>query len=350
MPTRFLSQAALERLDSFPEEIAADQLAAYFRLDRGELAFVREQRGAESQLGIAVQLCALRWLGFVPTSLVDAPVEAIDCLAAQLDLPARAIVDYAVRERTGRDHGVLARDRLGFRLCTEQETDRLRGWLVDQALERDKPTLLVQRACEELRARRIERPSLDRLVRLIAWAREHAHERTYELLSPVLTAQLQQALEELLVVAPGRTGRTPRSWLRSRPTSLSPGALRRELEAGVSRRADRCWSSRSRCAGAEPAGVAGAARRPLEQPGARADGSGSPLPGARVCFCAEMLERTTDDALEVFDRALGRLDRSAQREQQDLRRWHGRQTEATVRRFIEIARIVLEAQARITST
>lgn len=67
-------------------------------------------------------------------------------------------------------------------------------------------------------------------MRLIAWAREHAHERTYELLSPVLTQKLRHALGEMLIVGAERSGRTPLSWLRSRPTPLSPRALRRELD------------------------------------------------------------------------------------------------------------------------
>lgn len=67
-----------------------------------------------------MQLCALRWLGFVPAGLVDAPVDAINCVASQLDVSAPAIFDYAVRERTGRDHLALARDRIGF--CVAGET------------------------------------------------------------------------------------------------------------------------------------------------------------------------------------------------------------------------------------
>ncbi len=344
MATQFLSRAELDRLDSFPQEIAADQLAAYFRLDGEELPFVREQRGAASQLGIALQLCTLRWLGFVPAGLVDAPADAIDCLTSQLDVPARAIFDYAVRERTGRDHLALARDRLGFCVAGETEIDRLRSWLVEQALERDKPTLLLQRACDELRAWRVERPTLDRLVRLIAWAREHAHERTYELLSPVLTQELRHALDELLIVGAGRSGRTPLSWLRSRPTSLSPRALRRELDkrAYLSERIGPEGLDLEALTPSRRAWLAQLGRRSSNQALARMD----PVRRYPVlaCFCADMLERSTDDALEVFDRAIGRLDRGAQREQQDLRRRHGRQTEATVRRFIEIARIVLEAQ------
>lgn len=198
----------------------------------------------------------------MPAKLVDAPGAAVDCLASRLDVPARAIFDYAVRERTGRDHLALVRDRLGFRIATEREIDRLRTWLVEQALERDKPTLLLQRACDELRGWRVERPSLDRLVRLIAWAREHAHERIYELLSPVLIPQLRHALDQLLVV--GRAAGPHAAVVASLAADVaqSAGVATGAGQAGVSHRADRCGASGPRGADTEPASMAGTARAP----------------------------------------------------------------------------------------
>ena len=62
-----------------------------------------------------------------------------------------------------------------------------------------------------------------------------------------------------------------------------------------------------------------------------------------VCFCAEALERVTDDALEVFDRALGAADRAAHRRHEELRRHHSGDTQTTVKRFIDLAQAVLEA-------
>jgi Domain of unknown function (DUF4158) len=66
MPTRFLSDAEIERLEAFPESIDRGDLARFFRLDGEDLRFVRQQNGAAGRLGIALQLCSLRWLGFVP--------------------------------------------------------------------------------------------------------------------------------------------------------------------------------------------------------------------------------------------------------------------------------------------
>jgi hypothetical protein len=74
----------------------------------------RSQYGSEGQLGIAVQLYALRWLGFVPENLSAAPAAAVQSLAATLDV-ARALFDYSVRPQTRREHRSLVRGRAGGR-------------------------------------------------------------------------------------------------------------------------------------------------------------------------------------------------------------------------------------------
>ena len=192
-----------------------------------DLEFVREQRGAANQLAVALQLGALRWLGFVPEDLAGAPPDAVTALAETFDVPARAIFDYAVRAQTRGEHRLLVRAYAGFRPFSDRELDALGGRFVDAALEHERPSLLLVRLCEILRAERVERPSVDRLVRLVGWARERAHERTFERLTPQLTDQVRAKLDRLLVTDGGRCGL---AWLRARPTSVSARALRRELE------------------------------------------------------------------------------------------------------------------------
>ena len=232
MPTRFLSRAEIERLGSWPEAIERDELAECFRLDVGDVEFVRGQYGAAGQLGVALQLCALRWLGFIPEDLQAAPRSAVEAIAGALDLSPRAVFDYAVRAPTRREHRVAVRAHAGFTVLGERELAALRGWLVDLALEHDRPTFLFTRACEELRERRIERPAIDRLIRLVAWARERAHERTFELLGAQLSEPVRAALDVLLAPdASARRARTPLSWLRSRPTTVVPARCAASLRS-----------------------------------------------------------------------------------------------------------------------
>jgi Domain of unknown function (DUF4158) len=80
---------------------------------------------------------------FCPDDLAAAPPEAIAALAGSLDVPLRAIFEYSVRPQTRREHRPLVREHAGFRAGARAELDTLAGWLTDQALEHDRPSLLL---------------------------------------------------------------------------------------------------------------------------------------------------------------------------------------------------------------
>ncbi len=80
MPGSFLNDAERERLKGFPAEIPSEDLIAYFTLSERDRLLVQGQRGAHNRLGFALQACALRYLGFVPTKLHSAPPVVIDHL------------------------------------------------------------------------------------------------------------------------------------------------------------------------------------------------------------------------------------------------------------------------------
>ena len=63
------SETELARLASFPEEIPSDDLIRAFTLTGADRDLVVIRRGAANRLGLALQLCALRYLGFVPRNL-----------------------------------------------------------------------------------------------------------------------------------------------------------------------------------------------------------------------------------------------------------------------------------------
>ena len=343
MPTRFLSDAEIQRLESFPEAIDERDLVRHFALDEEDLRFVRRQHSQAGQLGVALQLCSLRWLGFVPDDLAAAPPEAIAALAGSLDVPPRAIFEYSVRPQTRREHRPLVREHAGFRAGARAELDTLAGWLTDQALEHDRPSLLLGELVAELRRRRVDRPAVDRLMRLVASARERASEQTFERLALQLVPGVREILDGLLVPDPAVAGRTRHAWLRSRPTTVSAKAMHRELDKRAflieTVRADRFDLS-----GLPPnrrAWLAQTGRQQTNQALARL------APGRRypvlMAFCVDALERATDDAIEVYDRALGAADRAAERKREELERRGRRDIQRTVRRFIDLSSVVLEA-------
>ena len=87
---------------------------------------------------------------------------------------------------------------LGFRPALPLDFAALTTWLVERALEHDKPTLLLQLACDKLRRDQIVRPGITRLERLVATAREQAHAETFQRLTPLLPPTQQAWLDSLL--------------------------------------------------------------------------------------------------------------------------------------------------------
>ena len=100
MPASIFSETELARLASFPEEIPGDDLIRAFTLTGADRDLVVIRRGAANRLGLALQLCALRYLGFVPRHLSAAPRSAACFVADQLEVSPDEIQSYARREQT----------------------------------------------------------------------------------------------------------------------------------------------------------------------------------------------------------------------------------------------------------
>ena len=98
MATRLFSDDQLERLRSFPD-IGKDELIRFFTLAPADVAFVDpgRGRGPADRLGLAVQLCTLPWLGFVPDDVRAAPPVAVARLAGRLGVDPGVLAGYGER-------------------------------------------------------------------------------------------------------------------------------------------------------------------------------------------------------------------------------------------------------------
>ncbi|MEN6450484.1 MAG: DUF4158 domain-containing protein [Thermoguttaceae bacterium] len=105
MSSRVFSDDELSRLRGFPE-ITGDELIRFFTLTEADQAFVNPGRGRSprDRLGLAVQLCTLPWLGFVPDDVTAAPPVAVARLAEQITVDPSVLAGYGEREQTRTDH------------------------------------------------------------------------------------------------------------------------------------------------------------------------------------------------------------------------------------------------------
>ena len=185
MPIGFLTAAERDRLNRFPALIPDEDLRAFFLLSEADQQAINRQREAHTRLGFALQLCALRYLGFAPDDLSTAPAEVVGYVAHQLAVPPEGHPGLWAADQNADDpspagpgvSGLSPRDPAWISMRCK------RGW-GSARFEHDKPTLLLQLACDKLRREQIVRPGVTRLERLVATARQQAQTETFRRLTP----------------------------------------------------------------------------------------------------------------------------------------------------------------------
>ncbi|MDX2060920.1 MAG: DUF4158 domain-containing protein [Gemmatimonadales bacterium] len=168
MPGQLFSDAERRRLGGFPDRVSREDLVAFYTLTRSDRAAVNRCADDAGRLGFALQLGTLRFLGFCPDDLATAPGEVVRFLADQLKVPPEGLRDYGRRAQTRTDHFLAVQGHLGYRKAGPEDRERLARWLLDRALERDRPLVLWQQACEKLAADKVVRPGVTVLERMIS--------------------------------------------------------------------------------------------------------------------------------------------------------------------------------------
>ncbi len=230
MATRVFADEELERLRGFPE-ISREELFRYFTLTPADLAFVDpgRGRGPADRLGLAVALCTLGWLGFVPDRLATAPPVVVARLAEQLRVDPVEIGSYGRRAKTRTEHVRLAAQYLGWRPAGALEFKELDEFLLARAMEHDSPTLLFRLACEYLISARVIRPGPVTVVERVAHARHQAQAETYDRLAHEFTPERCAELDALLIVDPS-LGMSRLRWLSTGPVEASATAVKAEVD------------------------------------------------------------------------------------------------------------------------
>jgi hypothetical protein len=229
MPVRLFTEVERARRNRFPKMIGYEDLVGFFTLSERDLDSIPRFSAAYNRLGYALQLCALRFMGFVPDDLTSVPPAAVAFLARQLGVDADVLAAYGARAHTRQDHLHAAQVHLGYRKVGREDFKALADWLLERALEHDKPTPLYELTCEKLRAEQFIRPGVTRLERLVAEARQQAQAETFRRLGPLLRDDCMRFLDTLLASDPDRD-MTRLAWLRRPAVSNSPRAILEYLD------------------------------------------------------------------------------------------------------------------------
>jgi TnpA family transposase len=340
MAGQILSALQREQLEQFPKEINSEDLNTFFRFSPADREQIDDLRGATYQLRFSLQLAAMRYLGFCPTNVFAAPVAARLFVASQLRIELAEVDEQAAREQTRTEHLAKARDYLGWRTFKEAESSQLFEWLVERALEHERPITLLELALTKLKTDKITRPGLTVLERLVLSAREQAHKRTYQAVEDVLVPERLEWLDKLLA-RDSDIKLTRLEWLRQQPTTNSPASILTTLEkltyltqAGVAK-----WSI-AKLNPNRRKYLAELARRSSVQ--ALASISVTRRYPILLAFVVEAIVELTDLAVEMFDAYLAGVYSRAGRELNEFRLKIAPTANQTLHWFSTLSQVVLD--------
>ncbi|MGI9057149.1 MAG: Tn3 family transposase [Ktedonobacteraceae bacterium] len=215
------------RFRALRQDWASEDLARFFLLTPEDMREVRTCRGASNRFGFALNLLLLRLL-YCPLPEVNlTPPRIIQFVAMQLNVHPEALAEYSVRRSQTRDeHLVQIRGYLKLRPYAHEEDDpHLAEYLLDRALQRDDPAVLLEEAEDWLREEGILFPAESTISKIIAQVRPQAESQVFAALTSQLTPTQAQALEDLLQREQGKRGSTF-AWLKEPAVKASPASIK----------------------------------------------------------------------------------------------------------------------------
>lgn len=127
VPVEFLSDEQAEAYGTFAEEPTSPELERFFFLDDVDRDLIALRRTKHHQLGFALQMCTVRYVGLFLEDPLAVPWPVVEHLAAQLGIKDPSVVKrYTERRQTLYDHAWEIRDAYGYHPYEDTEWGRPR--------------------------------------------------------------------------------------------------------------------------------------------------------------------------------------------------------------------------------
>jgi TnpA family transposase len=235
MPVEFLPDEQVAAYGSFREMPTRPELERFFFLDDDDRDLIALRRSDGHRLGMALQICTVRYLGLFLENPLDVPWPVVEHLAAQLGVTDPSCVKrYVERAKTAYEHSWEIRRRFGYHEFEDQAWGRkFRTFLYGRAWTHPEgPVALFNHAVGWLRRNWVLLPGASVLARQVAEARAVAERRLHITVARAVRRadpSLPAALVSLLDVPEGsRFSELER--LRRSPTRSTGTAMARALE------------------------------------------------------------------------------------------------------------------------
>lgn len=341
MPRRSIL-SAVERASLLALPDSEDELIRHYTLSEADLSLIRQRRGDANRLGVAVQLCLLRYpgQGLLPDATV--PVSFLQWVGRQLCTDPACWSQYAEREETRREHLLELRAYLRVEPFSLAHYRQAVHAATELALQTDKGIVLAASVLDALRHQHIIIPALDVIERVCAEAITRANRRIYEALSEPLSETHRHRLDDLLKRRDNGKA-TWLAWLRQSPAKPNSRHMLEHIERL------KAWQALDL-----PAGIERQVHQNRLLKIAREGGQMTPADLAKfepqrryatlVALAIEGMATVTDEIIDLHDRILGKLFNAAKNKHQQQFQASGKAINAKVRLYGRIGQALLEAK------
>ena len=341
MPRRsILSAAERDSLVALPD--TQDELIRHYTFSESDLSLIRQHRGDANRLGVAVQLCLLRFpgQGLLPDATV--PMFLLQWIGRQLQLDPACWPQYAEREETRREHLLELRAYLGVEPFGLADFRQAVHATTELAMQTDKGVVLAHSVIDALRHSHVIVPTLDVVERVCAEAITSANRRIHAALGKPLSSAHRRGLDDLLKRRDSGTT-TWLAWLRQSPARPNSRYLLEHIELL------KVWQILDL-----PSGIERLVHQNRLLKIALEGGQMTPADLAKfepqrryatlVALAIEGTATVIDEIIDLNDRILGKLFNVAKNKHQRQFQASGKAINAKVRLFGRIGQALIEAK------
>jgi TnpA family transposase len=341
MPRRSIwSAAERESLLALPDD--EDELIRQYTFSESDLAMIHQRRGDANRLGVAAQLCLLRFPGQGLSAEADVPAALLHWIGRQLGIDPTCWPAYAAREETRREHLLELRTYLGMGPFGLTHYRNALHSATELALQSDKGIVLAGSVLDALRRQRVVIPALDVIERICAEAITQANRRIYAVLTDSLTTDHRRRLDSLLKRR--EEGKSTRlAWLRQSPVKPNSRHMLEHLQRL------KAWQALDL-----PAGIERRVHQNRMLKIAREGGQMTPADLAKfepqrryatlVAVAAESTATVTDEIIDLHDRIIGKIFNTAKNRHQQQFQASGKAINDKVRLYGRIGKALLDAK------
>ena len=341
MPRRSILSAA-ERASLLLPPDTEDELIRHYAFGETDLSLIRQRRGDANRLGVAVQLCLLRFPGQGLLPDASMPMSLLQWIGRQLRIDPSCWPQYAAREETRREHLLELRAYLGVEPFGLTHYRQAVLATTELALQTDKGIVLAVSVLDTLRHRHIILPTLDVIERVCAEGITRANRRIYEALFEPLADTHRHRLDDLLKRRDnGKT--TWLAWLRQSPVKPNSRHMLEHIERL------KAWQALDL-----PTGIERLVHQNRLLKIAREGGQMTPADLAKfesqrryatlVALAIEGMATVTDEIIDLHDRILGKLFNAAKNKHQQQFQASGKAINAKVRLYGRIGQALIDAK------